>query len=66
MGVGKMDVQPSVSSEDLLERSTTALLTEILQQIEDAVATSEVRDLAEALSLIAPLTRPEAFPPRAA
>ncbi len=45
-------------SEALVARSTNALLAEILSQTNDAVAASEVRDVAAALALLAPLTSP--------
>jgi hypothetical protein len=53
-------------SEELVAESTAVLLNEILEQSHDVVAPSEIRDLAEALSLLAPLIRSAPARPRAA
>ena len=45
------------SSEKLVARGAMALLTEIVRQADDAAAPGEVKDLADALAVLAPLVR---------
>jgi hypothetical protein len=47
----------SESDDELVARSARALLAEINKQVGDAVASREVKDLAEALAALAPLVR---------
>jgi len=61
-----MFVAAAQHSEDLVAQSTAALLAEVLSQSRDAVAAGEVRDLAEALALFAPLARRTPVPEQAA
>jgi hypothetical protein len=45
------------SGEELVARGAMALLTEIVRQADDAAAPGEVKDLADALAVLAPLVR---------
>jgi hypothetical protein len=45
------------SSEELVARGAMALLAEIVRQADDAAAPGEVKDLADALAVLAPLVR---------
>jgi hypothetical protein len=47
----------AASSEELVVRGAMALLAEIVRQADDAAAPGEVKDLADALAVLAPLVR---------
>lgn len=51
---------------DLVVRGANVLLAEIVKQADDVVAAGEVKDLAEALALLAPLVRSPRLPSEAA
>ena len=55
----------SVSNEDEVTKSASALLAEIVKLTDDVAAPGEIKDLADALAVLAPLVRTPAVPPEA-